>query len=161
TARLLTELLARNGLAVEQIVSAIFTATPDLDADFPAHAARRLGWHDVPLLGAVEGGVPGAMPRVVRVLLTASVAASAQRREPVYLGGAASLRPDRARATPPSDGAGPVRPLAIIGLGQIGGSIGLSLARHSEWRRVGFDVNAETLARALEIGAIDEKASSL
>ena len=63
TARLLTELLSRNALEPSQIVSAIFTATPDLDADFPAHAARRLGWTDVPLLGAVEIAVPGALPR--------------------------------------------------------------------------------------------------
>jgi len=159
TARLLTELLAQNALVVEQIVSAIFTATPDLDADFPAHAARRLGWTDVPLLGAVEVGVPGALPRVVRVLLTVNGVTIGRRLEPVYLDGAAALRPDLARAS--QDGTGPRRTLAIIGLGQIGGSIGLALARKGEWRRVGFDVNASTLARALAIGAIDQAAASL
>ena len=65
TARLLLALLAANRLAVSDIVSAIFTATPDLDADFPAHAARRLGWTDVPLLGAAEvarSGLSAAAP---------------------------------------------------------------------------------------------------
>ena len=52
TVRLLARLLEVNRLAREQIVSAIFTATDDLDADFPAHAARQLGWTDVPLLNA-------------------------------------------------------------------------------------------------------------
>ena len=149
-------------------MSAIFTATPDLDADFPAHAARRLGWHDVPLLGAVEVGVPGAMPRVVRVLLTVNGVPSGLRLEPAYLDGAAALRPDLAAvaissndAARADDGAAPARTLAIIGLGQIGGSIGLSLARRREWWRVGFDANAATLARAVELGAIDHAASSL
>src|SRR6185436_15545030 len=66
TARLLTNMLEVNRLEPAQIVSAIFTATEDLDADFPAHAARRLGWADVPLLNAREISVPGAMRRVVR-----------------------------------------------------------------------------------------------
>src|SRR5262245_64750753 len=63
TARLLTALLDENGIAREQIVSALFTATDDLDADFPAHAARRLGWTDVPLLNAREIPVPGSIDR--------------------------------------------------------------------------------------------------
>ena len=166
TARLLTELLARNEMSADQIVSAIFTATPDLNADFPAHAARRLGWHDVPLLGAVEVGVPGAMPRVVRVLLTVSGVPVGRRLEPVYLDGAAALRPDlaageSARASASDGDPKPARTLAIIGLGQIGGSIGLSLARRSEWRRVGYDTHATTLAAAMEAGAIDRTAASL
>src|SRR5689334_14888814 len=91
TARLLTELIARNALKPERIVSAIFTATPDLTADFPAHAARKLGWTDVPLLGATEVDVPGALPRVVRVLVTV---ATTRKLVPVYLDGAEALRPD-------------------------------------------------------------------
>jgi len=70
TARLLETMIRRNGFTPEKIVSAVFTATPDLTADFPAHAARRLGWTDVPLLGAVELAVPHAPKRIVRVLLT-------------------------------------------------------------------------------------------
>ena len=61
TARLLTRLLEVNRLAREQIVSAIFTATDDLDADFPAHAARKLGWTDVPRRGA-RGAPPARLP---------------------------------------------------------------------------------------------------
>src|SRR5207247_3490701 len=100
TARLLLALLAANRLAVSDIVSAIFTATPDLDADFPAHAARRLGWTDVPLLCAREIAVPGAMPRVVRVLLTLWSDRPGGRLAPVYLDGAAALRPDLHPAAP-------------------------------------------------------------
>ena len=170
TARLLTELLQRNGLSREQIVSAIFTATPDLDADFPAHAARRLGWTDVPLLGAVEIAVPGALQRVVRVLLTVQGVDSTARLTPVYLEGAASLRPDLAepgsrpaadaRSSSPRPTAPPTT-LAIVGLGQIGGSIGLALAGHAGYRRVGYDVDAETRTRAITIGAVDDVADSL
>lgn len=161
TARLLTALLDRNGLGPEQIVSAIFTATPDLNADFPAHAARRLGWTDVPLLGAMEMAVPGALPRIVRVLLTVEGVARGARLAPVYLEGAAALRPDLAVRDEAPDGGTIPRTLAIIGLGQIGGSIGLALAGNPAWRRVGFDLDARALARALEAGAIDRAAGSL
>lgn len=181
TARLLTGLLARNGLNPAQIVSAIFTATPDLNADFPAHAARRLGWNDVPLLGAVEIAVPGALPRIVRVLLTVSGVAAGRRLVPVYLEGAAALRPDLAGgaakgAGGAADGAGAAgsapnapaiasprapRTLAIIGLGQIGGSIGLALAGRSSWRRIGFDLDPTAAAAAHAAGAIDHVATSL
>ncbi len=84
-----------NGLAPARIVSAIFTLTPDLCADFPARAAREHGWNDVPMLCAQEIPVPGAPPRICRVLLHAR-----GRRKPrhVYLGGALDLlRPDLAR----------------------------------------------------------------
>src|SRR6185436_12967207 len=85
TARLLQALLERNALTPDRIVSAVFTATPDLTADFPAHAARRLGWTDVPLLGAVELDVPGAPARIVRVLLTLRDVPLGARLVPVYL----------------------------------------------------------------------------
>lgn len=161
TARLLTELLSRNALDPAQIVSAIFTATPDLDADFPAHAARRLGWTDVPLLGAVEIAVPGALPRVVRVLLTVGGLAPGRKLTPVYLEGAAALRPDLASpAAQPAQPRGP-RTLALVGLGQIGGSIGLSLAVDRRWRRIGFDRDGEVARRALEAGAVDAVAESI
>jgi monofunctional chorismate mutase len=161
TARLLTELLARNALEPGRIVSAIFTATPDLDADFPAHAARRLGWTDVPLLGAVEIAVPGALPRVVRVLLTVGGLAPGRKLEPVYLEGAAALRPDLAsRGSQASEPRGP-HAVALIGLGQIGGSIGLTLAADRRWRRIGFDRDPAVLRTALEAGAVDEVAESI
>lgn len=175
TARLLGALLTVNRFTRDQIVSAVFTATPDLDADFPAHAARRLGWTDVPLLGAVEIGVPGALPRVVRVLLTVRDVPRKVRLEPVYLDGAEQLRPDlphRRRAArgrvaaakvarAPKLVIAPRRTVALIGLGQIGGSIGLALGRAGGWRRVGHDLDASATRAALALGAIDESARTL
>src|SRR5918995_6193859 len=69
TEELMRELLARNGLAAEDLVSCIFTLTEDLDAEFPAVAARRIGLSQVPLLCAREVNVPGSLPRVIRVML--------------------------------------------------------------------------------------------
>jgi len=158
TARLLTALVERNRLDPARIVSAIFTATPDLTADFPAHAARILGWTDVPLLGATEIDVPGALPRVVRVLLTVEGAPRGKRLTPVYLDGAEALRPDLARARPKP---GPATRIAILGLGQIGGSLGLALGRAGGWQRVRYDRSRKALQAALEAGAIDRAARSL
>ena len=162
TARLLTALVEANALDPSRIVSAVFTTTTDLDADFPAHAARRLGWTDVPMLNAREIPVPGSMPRVVRVLLTVSGVAPGARLRPAYLDGAAALRPDltgdAARRAAPQ---GPVRRVAIVGLGQIGGSIALALARGGNWTRAGFDTDPAALAAARAAGAIDEAAGSL
>jgi prephenate dehydrogenase len=174
TARLLSALLAVNRFTPGQIVSAVFTATPDLDADFPAHAARRLGWTDVPLLGAVEIGVPGALPRVVRVLLTVRDVPRKVKLTPVYLDGAELLRPDlphrrgagRGRVAAPAAQKpklviAPRRTIALIGLGQIGGSIGLALGRAGGWHRVGYDLDARTARAALALGAVDEAARTL
>jgi monofunctional chorismate mutase len=163
TARLLQALLRSNRLGPGQVVSALFTTTPDLDADYPAHAARLLGWHDVPLLGAREILPPGALPRVVRVLLTVRDVASPRALRPVYLGGARALRPDltgaraerRARASRRK-----TTRIALIGLGQIGGSLGLALA-DSVWWRVGYDLKAGTRRAALRGGAIDQASDSL
>ena len=68
TTELLREVLDRNSLTSEDLISVIFTATPDLVSEFPAYAARRLGFGDVPLICARELAVEGAMPRVVRML---------------------------------------------------------------------------------------------
>jgi len=165
TSRLVQELIARNDLTPGRIVSAIFTATPDLDADFPAHAARRLGWTDAPLLCATEIGVPGAPPRIVRVLVTVRDVPRGRKLVPVYLDEAVALRRDLAH---PSDGlkdarrgaAAPTR-IAIVGLGQVGGSIGLALGRTGAWHRTGHDASAATARRALAMGAVDEVALSL
>ena len=99
TAELLTEVMTRNDLAIEDVVSVLFTTTADLTAEFPAAAARKVGFDDVPLLCAGEIDVPGALPRVVRLL--AHVATDRDRSElkHVYLRGAAALRPDIAAAT--------------------------------------------------------------
>lgn len=93
TEELMRELIERNDLAPERIVSCLFTATADLNAEFPAVAARRLGLDDVPLLCTRELDVPGAMRGVIRVM--AHYYASAEH-EPAhtYLGEAQELRAD-------------------------------------------------------------------
>jgi chorismate mutase len=93
TVELVVELLSRNGLTSEDLISCIFTVTPDLDAEFPATAAREAGLDQVPLLCASEIPVPGAMERVVRVLVHCELA-EGQVGEHVYLSGAQALRPD-------------------------------------------------------------------
>jgi chorismate mutase len=94
TTELLLEVLRRNDLSSRDLISVVFTATPDLVAEFPAYAARQMGITDVPLLCASEIAVPGAMPRVLRLL--AHVETSKEREEVrhVYLRGAAGLRTD-------------------------------------------------------------------
>lgn len=93
TASLMQELIARNELRPEQLVSCIFTTTDDLDAEFPAVAARNIGLNAVPLICAREVPVPGSLPRVVRVLVHYYAAEDHQPRH-VYLGEARSLRAD-------------------------------------------------------------------
>lgn len=158
TVRLLDALMARNGLEPERVISALFTTTADLDADFPAHAARTLGWTDVPMLNAREIPVPDSLPRVVRVLLTVGGTAPGARLEPVYLDGAEALRPDL--AVPPARDS-QARRIALIGLGQIGGSAARALGIHPSWRRVGFDRDPGTTTQARAAGAIDEPADSI
>src|SRR5918995_6982497 len=68
TTELLETVLDRNGLAQEDLISVLFTATPDLTSEFPAYAARQMGLVDVPLMCASEIAVAGAMPRGLRVL---------------------------------------------------------------------------------------------
>jgi len=94
TERLLRELLQRNAIGPEDIVSIFFTATEDLAAAFPAEAARRMGLGAVPLLCAREIPVRGSMPSVVRILLHFHTARSQREIVPVYLDGAESLRDD-------------------------------------------------------------------
>lgn len=96
TRELLTEVVGRNGLTPDDLISIVFTLTPDLTSCFPAVAARDLGLDDVPLLCAPEVGVPGALPRVVRLL--AHVESDRPRSAVchIYLRGATRLRPDLA-----------------------------------------------------------------
>jgi chorismate mutase len=94
TRELLQEIVARNGVDNEALISAVFTVTGDLTSDFPAHAARQMGWGDVPLLCATEIPVPGAMARCIRVLLHVSTDRPRRDIVHVYLGAAAALRPD-------------------------------------------------------------------
>jgi chorismate mutase len=93
TEALLREILERNELTPDDLVSCLFTLTPDLDAQFPAVAARGLGFDRVPLLCAQEIDVPGALARVVRVLIHYHASEGHQARH-VYLGEARSLRSD-------------------------------------------------------------------
>jgi chorismate mutase len=93
TEALLRELIERNGLEPEAMVSCLFTTTDDLDAEFPAVAARKLGFDRVPLLCAREVPVPGAPGRIIRVLIH-YYAGESHRAQHVYLGEARTLRTD-------------------------------------------------------------------
>ena len=93
TERLVTELMQRNGLTPDALVSCIFTATEDLDAEFPAVAARRVGLGHTPLLCARELPVPGSLPRVIRMLVH-YYADEGHAPQHVYLGEARTLRSD-------------------------------------------------------------------
>lgn len=94
TAELLSALAQENRVGSADLVSAVFTVTTDLDAAFPAAAARRLGW-DLAMLCATEIPVPGALAHCIRVLLHAELPEGARPRH-VYLRGATGLRPDLA-----------------------------------------------------------------
>jgi chorismate mutase len=90
TQSLLREIAHRNSLEPGEVVSAFFTLTPDLDADFPARAARAMGW-DMPMLDMQEVPVPGSLQRCIRVLLHVNRVTEVRH---AYLGEARSLRPD-------------------------------------------------------------------
>ena len=94
TDELMRELMSRNGLEAEDMISCIFTLTNDLHAEFPAVAAREMGLSSVPLLCAREIDVPGSMPRVIRVLIHYQASAGDHKPQHVYLGDAARLRLD-------------------------------------------------------------------
>jgi len=104
-AEMVTDVMEANSLAVDDFISVIFTATPDLVSEFPAYAARRLGFGDVPLICARELAVEGAMPRVVRMLAHVETDLSRQDITHVYLHGAAALRSDltKVRSVPDAD----------------------------------------------------------
>ena len=94
---LITEMMQRNSAGAESLISIILTATPDLRSTFPATAARGLGLGDVPLLSAQEVDVPGALPRVVRVMVHAEVDRPRAQIKHVYTRGAEVLRQDLAQ----------------------------------------------------------------
>lgn len=96
TTELITEVMARNELSVDDVISVMFTATPDLTAEFPAVAARKVGFESVPLLCAAEIDRPGALPRVVRIMAHVDIERERQVRH-VYLRGATVLRQDIAQ----------------------------------------------------------------
>jgi chorismate mutase len=97
TTELVSEVMTRNELVPDDVISVIFTVTPDLTTEFPALAARKIGFQDVPLLCATEIPVPGALPRVVRLLAHVDTERSRREIQHVYLRGAAALRLDIAQ----------------------------------------------------------------
>jgi chorismate mutase len=94
TQEMLTTMMDKNGFAVEDVVSAIFTVTPDITSEFPARSARLMGWTHVPLMCSQEIPVPGALPRCIRVLLHVNTDKSQAEVKHAYLRGAAVLRKD-------------------------------------------------------------------
>src|SRR5580693_3773598 len=97
TAELVTEVMGRNQLSTDQVISVIFSATDDLDAEFPALAARKLGFQEVPLLCCREISVPGSLPLVVRLMMHVETDLARAQVQHVYLRGAAALRLDIAQ----------------------------------------------------------------
>jgi prephenate dehydrogenase len=163
TRELLERLMARNALAVEDIASAFFTVTDDLDAAYPALAARELGWTEVALLCAREIPVPGSVARCIRVLLHINTKKGQGDLRHVYLREAVSLRPGFADApSSAAPGAAVFDRVAIIGLGLMGASLGMALRTGGHARIVaGFDSAPGIAARAQQLGAIDGACDSL
>jgi chorismate mutase len=100
TRQLLALIIRQNEIATEDVVSAIFTTTRDLNAEFPALVARQLGWLDVPLLCGHEVDVPGSLQQCVRILVHWNTGKSQQDVTHVYLKGATVLRPDLSNLPP-------------------------------------------------------------
>ena len=97
TRDLLEQIVAENGICADELVSVVFTATPDLTAAFPARAARDMGWDDVPLMCMQEMAVPGGLVGCIRVLVHWNTDKSQSEIAHVYLRGAQALRPDLAK----------------------------------------------------------------
>jgi chorismate mutase len=102
TRQLLISLVEANEMAVEDIASVHFTTTPDLNATYPALAARQLGWYDVALLCSQEIEVPGGLTRCLRVLIHWNSRKRPHQIQHVYLNDAVTLRPDRRALSSPA-----------------------------------------------------------
>ena len=100
TRQLLALMIRLNGVDSQQVGSAIFTVTSDLNAEFPALAARQLGWLDVPLLCAYEISIPNSLPRCVRILINWNTDKSQREIQHVYMKDAVRLRPDLSKLPP-------------------------------------------------------------
>jgi chorismate mutase len=100
TRQLLALMIRRNEIAGEDVGSAIFTVTRDLNAEFPALAARQLGWLDVPLLCSYEIDVPGSLPRCIRVMINWNTPKSQKDITHIYIKEAKRLRPDLCQLPP-------------------------------------------------------------
>jgi chorismate mutase len=97
TRELVEAVMGANALSTDQLISILFTVTADLRSEFPAVAARELGMGDVPLLCTTEIDVPGALPRVVRLMAHADMDVPRSKVQHVYLRGAVALRRDIAQ----------------------------------------------------------------
>ena len=97
TKELLLEMLRANQISSEDVISVIFTVSPDLNAAFPASSARELGFSDVPLICSVEIDVPGALERTIRVMAHVETSLKKSEISHIYLGAAKSLRKDIAQ----------------------------------------------------------------
>jgi chorismate mutase len=100
TRQLVALLVRRNNIDRRDVASAIFTTTPDLDAEFPALAARQLGWLDVPLLCSHEMAIPSSLPRCIRVLVHWNTEVPQESIQHVYIRDAERLRPDLCKLPP-------------------------------------------------------------
>jgi chorismate mutase len=100
TRQLLALIIRRNDIDPADVASAIFTVTRDLDAEFPALAARQMGWLDVPLLCGYEVEVPGSLGKCVRIMLHWNTSKNQKEIQHVYIHDAISLRPDLSKLPP-------------------------------------------------------------
>lgn len=94
TRELLALMIRQNGIDRQEVASAIFTTTPDVDAEFPALAARQMGWGEVPLLCGHEMTVPGSLPMCIRILMHWNTDKLQDEIQHIYTRGAEKLRPD-------------------------------------------------------------------
>jgi chorismate mutase len=94
TRQLLALMIRQNGIDPRDVASALFSTTPDIDAEFPALAARQLGWLDVPLLCGHEMSVPGSLPLCIRVMILWNTSKAQNEIEHIYVRDANRLRPD-------------------------------------------------------------------
>src|SRR3954468_21914710 len=100
TRQLIALMMRRNRIEPKDIASAIFTTSPDLHAEFPALAARQLGWLEVPLLCGHEMAIPGSLPRCIRVLVHWNTDLTQSEIQHVYVRDAIKLRPDLCKLPP-------------------------------------------------------------
>ena len=100
TRQLLALMIRRNSIDSKDVGSAIFTVTKDLDAEFPALAARQMGWLDVPLLCGYEVSVTGSLPQCIRILLNWNTEKTQAEIQHVYIHDAIKLRPDLSKLPP-------------------------------------------------------------
>ncbi len=106
TRALMVEMVRSNQVEPDEVAAVFFTASTDLNAAYPAEAARQMGWHAVPLLSFADIGVPGALPRCIRVLMLWNTPRTQEEIVHVYLRGAEALRPDLKTPVPRRSPAG-------------------------------------------------------